>query len=169
MKHINNLNDLLVEQLREQLDAERQQLQALPSLRENTSTSKLQQIIDFHIGKTRKQMTRLEEVFSILGRNLRGEQNMAVTGLIKEAQELVDRCVTPEVKDAGIITSVQHFNHHNIASYGSLYAYAEELGMSEVSELLTVSLQEEQQIDFRLSELAKQNINPGAIDKKRAL
>ena len=132
MKHIHDLKDLFVEQLKEQYSGERQQLEALAKLREKTSTRALQQSIDFHLGRTRQQMQRLEEVFSLLGRNLHGEENVGVKGLIAEAFELAERCTGDKVRDAGIITSIQHLNHHNIASYGTLCAYARELGLDEV-------------------------------------
>lgn len=163
MKHIDDLKGLFIEQLKEQYDGERQQLEAFPKLRERTSNKALQQSIDHHIGKTKKQMQQLEHVFSLLSRNLHGEENKGVKGLIEEAIELVTRCVNEEVRDAGIITSIQHLNHHNIASYGTLCIYAKELGMDEIKQLLGKSLTEEKLTDQGLSNLAEISINLKAI------
>lgn len=163
MKHIHNLTDLFVEQLKEQYSGERQQLEVFPKLREKTSTKELQQIIDSHIGKTKKQIQRLEHIFSLLERNLHGEVNIGVKGLVEEALELAERCIEEEVRDAGIITSIQHLHHHNIARYGSICTYAKELQFQEIKQLLGESLKEEKQNDLYLSHLAETNINIGAI------
>ena len=163
MKHIHDLKGLFIEQLKEQYDGERRQLEALPKLRGNTATQELQLSIDHHIGRTRQQMQRMENVFSILERNLHGEVNKGVQGLVEEAMELAARCVNNDVRDAGIITSIQHLNHHNIASYGTLCTYAAELKMDKISELLRQSLQEERQTDQDLSALAKASVNLKAI------
>lgn len=163
MKHIHDLKELFIEQLKEQYDGERQQLEAFPKLRERTSTKTLLQSIDYHIGKTKKQMQRLERIFSSLDRNLHGEENKGVKGLIEEALELAERCVNEGVRDAGIITAIQHLNHHNIASYGTLCIYAKELGMDEIKKWLGESLTEEKLTDQDLSTLAETSINLKAI------
>ncbi|MEO9485234.1 MAG: DUF892 family protein [Ekhidna sp.] len=163
MKNITDFMGLFVEQLKEQKDGERQQLEALKKLREKTTSTTLRGVIDAHIGKTKGQIERLEDVFSLLGRNIRGENNMGVGGLIEEAFELEKRCTDDDVRDAGIITSIQHLNHHNIASYGTLSIYADELEEYNVAVLLKESLEEEKQTDARLSELAEEEINLRAI------
>ncbi|MEO9870590.1 YciE/YciF ferroxidase family protein [Ekhidna sp.] len=163
MKNIIDFMGLFVEQLKEQKDGERQQLEALKKLREQTTSNALQGAIDVHIGKTREQMERLEDVFSLLERNIHGENNMGVKGLIDEAFELEMRCTDDDVRDAGIIASIQHLNHHNIASYGTLCTYAEELAEKNVAILLRESLAEEKNTDRMLSGLAKEEINLRAI------
>jgi len=163
MKHIHDLEELFVEQLKEQYDGERQQLEVFPKLRARIVTEELQSSIDHHIGKTKTQMQRLERVFSLLDRNVHGEMNKGVRGLVEEAMELAARCVNERVREAGAITSIQHFNHHNIATYGALRTYAEELGMDEIKRLLTNSLEEEKLTDQDLSGLAEVSINLRAI------
>lgn len=163
MKKIIDFMGLFIEQLKEQNDGERQQMEALKKLREKTTSDKLKGVIDAHIGKTREQMERLVNIFYLLGRNIHGESNRGVKGLIEEAFELEKRCNDEDVRDAGIITSIQHLNHHNIASYGTLSTYAEELVEENVAMLLRESLEEEKNTDKKLSDLAKDEINLRAI------
>ncbi|WPP49805.1 YciE/YciF ferroxidase family protein [Catalinimonas niigatensis] len=163
MKFIQDLNELLVEQLKEQNDGERQQLEAFPKLRERTSSNELQKSIDHQLGTKRKHLQRIEQIFSLLQRNFHGEINKGVKGLLEEAEELAVRCTDAAVRDAGIITSIQHLCHHNMASYGTLSVFAKELRLLEIKELLGESLSEEKEIDLDLSILAKTHINPKAI------
>lgn len=159
MKHIRNILELFVEQLKEQYSGERLQLEALPKLRELTTNPALHQLIDHHIGKTRQQLKRLDHVFRLIERNLHGEENLGVKGLINEAIELAERCADDLTRDAGIITSVQHMNHHNIASYRTLKLLAEGLKLEGVKALLNQSLKEEKSIDNSLFGLAKVQLN----------
>ncbi|MEK6480632.1 DUF892 family protein [Catalinimonas sp. 4WD22] len=163
MKYIQDLKELFVEQLKEQNDGERQQLEALPKLRESSSSKELQQSIDHLIGTKRKHMQRITQIFSLLQRNIHGEENKGVKGLTAEALEMVKRCTDAAVRDAGIITSIQHLCHHNIASYGTLSVFAKELGLFEIKELLEESLSEEKGVDLDLSKLAILHINSKAI------
>ena len=163
MEKIPDLHELFVEQLREQYDGERQLLLALQKLRESVTTESLHQFIDHHIGKTKTQMMRLDSIFSFLGRNLRGEVNLGVKGLVAEALGIVKRCTTSSVMDAGIIASIQRLNHYNMASYGTLHTYASELKMDEIKPLLKECLLEEKKMDSRLSDLAEYNVNLRAI------
>ncbi len=160
MKKIENLRELFIHQLKEQYQGERQQVVALPKLRKKSSDKELQHSIDYHIGKTKKQINRLDQIFTFLKRNLHGEVNVGVFGLIEEAYELAERCTNDKIRDAGIITSIQHLNHHNIASYNSLIKYANELDMKKIKKLLEKSLEEEKLTDQSLSDLVAKGINP---------
>ena len=163
MKHIHNLKELLIEQLQEQYDGEKQQLEAFPKLREKSTDNGLKQIVDSHIGKTRKQMQRIVSIFSMLNRDLYGEENKGIKGLVEEALDIAKRCTDEDTRDASIVTSIQHFNHHNIASYGTLCAYAKSLDMYKIKQVLRECLEEEKQTDESLSTLAEMSINPNAI------
>lgn len=164
MRHIKNFKDLFVEQLKEQFHGERQQEEALLTLREKTANSLLLQTIDHHIGQVKRQMMRMERVFELLDRNLHGEENVGVKGLIQEAIELSERCINDAVRDAGILASIQQLNHHNIASFGTLTTYAKELEMEEIKILLGASLEEQKSIDQDLSSLAVRSINLMAME-----
>ncbi|MCX2743746.1 DUF892 family protein [Mangrovivirga sp. M17] len=159
MRHIKNFEDLFVEQLKEQFHGERQQHGALMTLREKATDTSLLQAIDHHIGQVKRQMKSMERVFELLNRNLHGEENVGVKGLIQEAIELAERCTNDAVRDAGILSSIQQLNHHNIASFGTLCTYAKELGLEEIKLLLGGSLEEQKSIDQDLSSLAIDSIN----------
>ena len=163
MKRIGDFKGLFIEQLKEQKDGERQQLEALKRLREKSTSLALKRVIDAHIGRTKEQIERLIDVFALLKRNIHGENNMGVKGLIDEAMELEKRCTDDDVRDAGIIVSIQHLNHHNIASYGTLSIYASELEEHNAAVLLKESLEEEKKTDAVLTELAESEINLRAI------
>ncbi|MDN3671104.1 DUF892 family protein [Echinicola jeungdonensis] len=163
MKHIHNLEDLFFEQLKEQYHATRQQMETFPKLREKTSNNTLKESIDHHIGQNKDQLDRIGKVFAALDRNRHGEVNEAAEGLIREAIKLSERCSDAAARDAGIITSIQHFNHYNIASFGTLRTYAKELGFEEPKNLLGKCLEEEKSIDKELTALAEKVINLSAI------
>ncbi|WP_186754997.1 YciE/YciF ferroxidase family protein [Echinicola salinicaeni] len=163
MKSIHNLEELFFEQLKEQYHATREQFETYPKLRDKTSNSSLQEAIDFHIGHARNQMERIDHIFNSLNRNRHGEENLAVKGLIQEAIELAQRCTDPAARDAGIIASIQHYNHYNIASYGILSTYAKELNLDDSKKALHLSLQEEKTVDQHLSALAEKVVNLDAI------
>jgi ferritin-like metal-binding protein YciE len=150
MKVLLDLNELFIEQLREQYDGERRQLMVFPRLRSYSSSSALQQMIDHHIGTTKTQIRRLDRIFSKMKRNLHGEQNKAIEGLISEALELAGRCPEDSLRDLGISSSIRHFNHHDIATYSSLYVYASKLELPEIKLLLEESLKEEKKNDSDL-------------------
>lgn len=163
-KHIFDLKDLFIEQLREQYNGEHQQLEAFPKLREYATNNELKRCIDAQIGRIRQRLDRLEEVFENVSRNPHGEINKAVEGLLTEAFDLAVRSESPHVCDAGIITSIQHLNHHNVASYGTLRAYAMDLGKANLADLLDVSLHEEEKTDKELTEIAEVEVNLAALN-----
>ena len=150
MKHIKSIADLFVVQLREQYSGERQQLEAMPKLRALTINEQVQQLLDVHIGRVRAQMERLDIVFEILGRNVHGEVDHGIEGIIKESLELAERCTDEMARDAGIISSIQHMNHYNIASYRTLTLVAGGLELKDILDLLSESFSEEQITDNEL-------------------
>lgn len=161
-KDILNLQDLFLEQLRDLYDGEMQQLKALPELLNYSDSFELKEIIEFHREETEIQARRLRKVFSIAGKAPEGEHCDGIKGLIREAMKLCKRCVTPEVRDAAIITSLQHINHYEIAGYGTAFAYAKQLKRHEQGMLLLESLWEEKDADMGLSEIAEEHINADA-------
>jgi len=158
-----NLKDLFIAQLREQFDGEHQQLNAFPRLKQYVTNTRLERCIDLHIGRIKQQITRLEEVFSEIMQDPHGETDKAVTGLLEEAADLVVRSENPLVRDAGLITAIQHLNHHNVASYGTLRTYAMDLGKANLAELLDISLREEEKTDQELTGIAEAEVNLAAL------
>lgn len=159
MKDIINLYDLMLEQLRDLYDAELQQRKVLPGFKDEAESERLRDIIGAHIRDTEHQITRLEENFNNLAENPEGEQCKGMKGLIKEARQIIERSAGPEVLDAGLITSIQHINHYEIAGYGTAIAYAKALGNHTLAANLLNSLREEKRSDEELSDLALGFIN----------
>lgn len=161
-KEIVDLYDLLLEQLRDLYDGEQQQLEVLPELDEIADSFELEEIIEYHRKETIRQMERMEEAFRHLDEKPEGESCDGIKGLIKETLKLAERCKNAEVRDAAIITSLQHINHYEIAGYGTAIAYAKQLQRHDVGELLLENLREEKASDMGLSEIAESQINPDA-------
>lgn len=159
---IYDLYDLLLEQLRDLYDGEQQQLQALMKLDSIADSYDLKEVIEFHYRETQKQVERLESIFEMLSEDPNGETCDGIKGLIKETFKLAKRCKNPEVRDAGIITSIQHINHYEMAGYGTALAYTKLLNRHDIGELLLDNLREEKERDNELTEIAEKEINPDA-------
>jgi ferritin-like metal-binding protein YciE len=157
-----DLYDLLMEQLRDLYDGEQQQLDTLPKLDELADSFELEEIIEYHRKETIRQKDRLEKIFRLLKEEPEGESCDGIKGLIRETIKLAERCKNPEVKDAAIITSLQHINHYEMAGYGTAIAYSKQLKRHDVGELLLETLREEKASDMGLSDIAENRINPDA-------
>ncbi|MDR8393249.1 DUF892 family protein [Aliifodinibius sp. S!AR15-10] len=161
-KEIFDLYDLMLEQLRDLYDGERQQLKVLPVFDKKAFSFELREIIEWHQVETKRQVLRLDSIFSTLKEPSEGEECDGIRGLIKEAEKLHMRCKNPEICDAALITAIQHINHYEIAGYGTAIAYAKTLERHNIAEMLLKSLREEKQADYGLSDLAEGQINPDA-------
>ena len=154
-----SLKDLYLEQLRDLYDAETQLVEALPNMAEAAHNTDLKNAFSQHLRQTREQLTRLERLFSALGEKPEGQTCYGMKGLIKEGQEMVKAKGDPDVIDAGLIAAAQRVEHYEIAGYGTVRAYAEMLGADEAVRLLEKTLQEEEETDDKLTELAENHIN----------
>lgn len=161
-QEIIDLYDLMLDQIRDLYDGERQQLNYLIEADERATSFNLDEIIQMHRRETKRQLERLEQVLEILNEVPGNKQCNGIKGIIDEAQNLSNRCRNPEVLDAAIITSIQHINHYEIASYGTAIAYAKAHDRHDVGELLLETLREEKAADMGLSDLAEDHINPDA-------
>lgn len=157
-----DLYDLLLEQLRDLYDGEQQQLDILPKLDELADSFELEEIVEYHRKETIRQKDRLEKIFRLLKEEPEGESCDGIKGLIRETLKLARRCKNSEVRDASIITSLQHINHYEMAGYGTAIAYAKQLKRHEIAEVLLETLREEKASDMGLSEIAENRINPDA-------
>lgn len=161
-EEIFDLYDLMLEQLRDLYDGELQQITFLETQSEITESFELNELVTFHHKETKRHAQRIKEVFDILSEHPEGEHCDGIKGLIKESQKLVDRCVNEEVRDAALITAIQHINHYEMAGYGTAIAYAKTLDRHDIAELLLDTLREEKRADMGLSDLAQNQINPDA-------
>ena len=112
--------------------------------------------------ETEAQVKRLEQVFQILGERPEGVACKAIQGIIEEGQEVLDEFRDGEALDAGLIAAAQAVEHYEITRYGTLLAWAKQLGLTEVETLIQETLVEEENTDQLLSELAEDAVNPAA-------
>jgi ferritin-like metal-binding protein YciE len=156
------LNDLFVDQIKDLYSAENQLVKALPKMAKAASNEDLAAGFEQHLEQTREQVTRLEKICQALGVTPKGKKCVAMEGLIEEGKELLEEDAAERVLDAGLIAAAQKVEHYEIAAYGTVRTWAEQLGMDDAVELLQQTLDEEKQTDDKLTELAKSTINEEA-------
>ena len=154
-----DLNDLFLHTLKDVLYAERQIVKALPKTARKAETPELKQAFEHHKEETQGQIERLEQIFEMLGKAPRGETCEAIQGLIDEAKEVMEDAEDATVLDAGLIASGQAVEHYEMARYGTLKAWADQLGMPEAAALLQQTLDEEKKADALLSRIAMAKTN----------
>lgn len=159
MEKITTLKDLFIEQAQDIYDGELQQLKALPRIREKVTSPALKKLIDHHIEETKMQIERLDNIFDDLDESSVGEQCKTMLALISETMDLINRCSDPEVLDAGLVTSLQHINHCEMAGYGSVIAYAKTLDRDDLAYTFNETLEEEKKADLELTKLAEKSVN----------
>jgi len=162
------MQNLLIEELRDIYHAEKQLIRALPKLAKAASNDQLKQAFQQHLEETRGQVERLEQVFEKLDTRTRGKHCAAMEGLVEEAKEIMEQGLSPEVLDAALVAAAQKVEHYEIASYGSLVAYAQTCGLNEVADLLSQTLSEEKETDQKLNQLAISEINKRAVQASKA-
>lgn len=157
------IQDLFIDDLRDIYHAEKQIARALPKLAKSVQSDTLRQAMEMHVEQTKGQIERLEQVFEELDTRTRGKRCEAMEGLLEEAREILEMGLAPEVQDAALLAAAQKVEHYEIASYGTLRAYAEACGMDKVASLLEETLNEEKETDSKLNELATRDVNRKAI------
>lgn len=149
------LNELFEDTLKDVYFAENEILKALPKMAKKATSPDLQEAFAEHAEETKGQVKRLDEIFKLLGKKAEGKECHALKGLVKEAEELMEEAKSGPVLDAGLIACAQAVEHYEMARYGALSAWAEQLEMEEAGELLEETLDEEKAADERLTELAE--------------
>ncbi|WP_159798994.1 ferritin-like domain-containing protein [Flavobacterium sp. MK4S-17] len=153
------LKELYIDCLKDIYWAEKALLKALPKMAKNASSESLVSAIEEHITVTEEQVSRLEKVFELAGKKASGKKCDAMDGLIKEGEDILKSTEPGPVRDAGIIAASQKIEHYEIATYGTICAFAKTLGQDEAAELLHQTLEEEKQADMTLTENAYNDIN----------
>jgi ferritin-like metal-binding protein YciE len=156
------LDDLFLETLKDIYYAEKQILRALPKMARNAQSSELKQAFEAHKQETEGQIERLQQIFEMLDKPARGKTCDAILGLIEEGKEVMEDFAGSPALDAGLVGAAQAVEHYEIARYGTLKAWAGELGMKDAAALLDATLQEEMKTDKLLSGLARAPINKKA-------
>ena len=158
-RDIKTMNDLFVHQLQDIYYAEKQLVKALPKMAEKATDQQLKQGFLTHLDETKTQVQRLEQVFQILGAEAKAVGCPAIDGIIKEANEIAGEVADKSVLDAALIDAAQAAEHYEIARYGSLIAWAKQLGRNDCASVLQKTLEEEKATDRKLTTLAESKIN----------
>ena len=153
---------LFVDELRDMYSAEKQLVKALPKLAKAANSPELRSALERHLDVTKDQVERLEGLFKDLGHSASGKTCKGMGGIIEEGQSILDKDFDEEVMDAGIIAAAQKAEHYEIASYGTLRAFAETRGDRKAAEILDEILKEEKDADQTLTRLARASINARA-------
>lgn len=153
-KDIATMDDLLLHGLKDIYYAENQIVKSLPKLIDKSTNRDLTKGLKEHLEETRKQISRLDQVLKKLGREAQGVQCPAIDGLLAEADDVAGEIADKQVLDAAIVGAAQSVEHYEIARYGTLIAWADELGHDDVVRLLTTNLNEEKAADKKLSTVA---------------
>lgn len=164
MAKIKNLEDFLIEELKDLYSAEKQLSRALPKMVKAASSEELQNAFQNHLDETTEQVNRLEKISEILGKNLTGKKCKAMEGLVGEGREIIEEEMDSDVRDVALIAAGQKVEHYEIASYGCARTYARLLGHSEVEELLQETLDEEGNANKLLTEISE-SLNLVAMDE----
>jgi ferritin-like metal-binding protein YciE len=151
---LENLQQLFVKELRDLYDAENQITDALPKLIDAANHPELKHALQEHLSVTKQQISRLDTIFHTLGEKPTGETCKGMKGVIKEGDEIVSAGGDPSTVDAGIISAAQRVEHYEMAGYGTVRTYAKLLGHQQMASLLQQTLDEEEEADKKLSEIA---------------
>ena len=156
---VNSLNDLFVETLKDLYYVEKKLVKTLPKMAAKASSEELKDAIESHLAETQTHVQRLEQVFELIGKTPRGKTCDAILGIIEEGKEIMEEYKGTEALDAGLISAAQAVEHYEIARYGTLKAWAQQLGLKDAVKLLDQTLQEESATDQKLSQLGEQSAN----------
>ena len=158
-KPIKTLDDLFVHTLQDIYYAENQITKALPKMIEKATDPSLKQGFETHLRETEGQIARLERVFEMHGQTPKGVTCPAIDGIIKEANEVAGDIADKSVLDAALIASAQAVEHYEITKYGSLIAWAKQLGREDCASVLQQNLDEEGATDKKLTAIAEAKVN----------
>jgi ferritin-like metal-binding protein YciE len=154
-----SLDDLFVHFLRDMYFAEKQILKSLPKMARKAEADQLREAFEHHHGETEEHVQNLEKVFELLELKPRGVTCDAIEGIISEARDIMSETEDADARDAGMIAAAQAVEHYEITRYGTMIAWAKQLGMKEAADLLSKNLEQEYAADKKLSKLAESALN----------
>jgi len=158
-KDIKTMNDLFVHQLKDIYYAEKRIVGALPKMIEKSNSAELRGAFEAHLAETKNHVMRVEQVFQMHGVAAESVTCPAIDGIIKEADEVAGEVGDKTVLDAALIAAAQTVEHHEIARYGTLIAWAKELGRDDCASILKQNLAEESAADKKLTDIAETRVN----------
>ena len=159
---IKTFDDLYLHTLQDIYYAEQQITKGLTEMIGKAENAGLKNAFQKHLGETEAQIKRLEDVFGILGKPAKGATCPAIDGIIKEARELISDCDDHEVRDAAMLAAAQAVEHYEITRYGTLVAWAKQLGRQDCATILHQILEQEKATDQKLTTIAEGKINTKA-------
>ena len=162
MAAVKSMEDLFLHTLKDIYYAEKLVLRIMPKMMKQASSPELKQAFEKHHTETEKQIERLDQIFEECNSAARGIRCEAMDGILAEAKDMMEEVEDAEVRDAGLVAAAQSIEHYEISRYGTLAAWAQQLGMKNAPKLLQQTLEEEKKADRQLSELALQKINQKA-------
>jgi ferritin-like metal-binding protein YciE len=151
---IDSMEKFFYEELKDIYDAEKQLTKAIPKMAKAANSEELRAALEEHLEVTEKQVTRLEEVFDLIGQPAKGKTCAGMKGLIAEGNEAVQEDASEVFQDAAIIGAAQRVEHYEIAAYGVVREIAERMGNQQAADLLEETLNEEKEADEKLNEVA---------------
>jgi ferritin-like metal-binding protein YciE len=162
-KPVKNLDDLFVHTLQDMYYAEQKIIKAMPKMIDKVSDPQLKSGFQTHFVETRNQIKRLEQVFEMHGESPKAVTCPAIDGIIEEANEIMSDASDPEVLDAAALAAAQAVEHYEITRYGTLIAWARQLGRSDCASVLQQNLDEEKTTDLKLTQIAESRVNRVAV------
>ena len=161
-KEPKQLDELFHDTLKDIYYAEKKILSALPKMAKAAQNDDLTAAFEKHQAETEEQISRLEQVFELIDQKPQGKKCAAIEGILEEGQEIIKEYKGSPALDAGLVSSAQAVEHYEIARYGTLRTWAEELGLDDASKLLQETLDEEEATDQALTEIAESVVNQEA-------
>lgn len=161
----NGLHELFEMELKDMYWAEKALTKAIPKMISKATSQQLVSALEEHLSVTEQQVSRLEQVFELVDMSPKAKRCEGINGIIKEAEVIMKETEKGMARDVGIISAAQKAEHYEIASYGTLRAFAKTMGMSREAELLEQTLNEEKEADEELSRIAEASINEEAMQE----
>ena len=158
-KDIKTMDDLFVHQLQDIYYAEKQIVKALPKMVDKATDAQLKKAFQDHLEQTKGHVTRLEQVFKMHNAEVKAVTCPAIDGIIKEADEVAGEVEDKSVLDAALINAAQAVEHYEMTRYGTLIAWAKQLGRNDCASVLQKTLDEEKATDSALTKMADSKIN----------
>ncbi len=167
MDKMESLEHLLIHELKDVYNAEKQLVKTLPKVAKKAGSPELKQAIEEHLEQTEEHVSRLEQVFEMLGESAKSVKCKGMEGILDEGAEVLKMKGTPDTLDAAIIMAAQKVEHYEIAAYGSMATWADMMGRKDIKRLLGETLEEEKETDQKLTDLAESGINQSSSQKLR--
>jgi len=156
---LESLNYLYLSELKDLYSAEDQIVKALPKMIDKAESADLRTALQHHLKETHGHVARLERIFEMHGEEAKKQKCKGMQGVLDEGDEMVGKDATPAVRDAAIISGCQRVEHYEIAAYGTVRTYAEQLGHERAAAVLKETLDEEIAADKALTRIAKSRVN----------